>query len=286
MRVVEYPVMRILTLKNIFTPLVLFVLIYGSATAESISSPNGEIVLDFDLKDLGKFKNCPVYGVSWKGKPVLSESRLGFELKDGESLADQFDILGSDKSSNDDTWKPVYGERASVRNNFNSMSFKLVHTRSPVYMLNLYFRCYDEGVAFRYEFPGKDTRGEVSIISEETHFRFLDNHETWCVYSAQGEYEKKKIKNMGSGVERPLTVKIEENRYAAIAEAGLVDYARMKLCRSEDDSNCMVSELSGDVVSTLPLKTPWRVVMLAESPGELLENNDIILNLNEPVCHS
>jgi len=280
--VVEYFVMRIFIFKNIFAFLVLFIPFLGSALAETLSSPNGDVVMDFDLKDLGVYKNCPAYGISWKGQPVLSESRLGFELRDGESLADQFDILGTEKASHDETWKPVYGERDSVRDNYNSLTIRLVHTRSPVYMLNLHFRCYNEGVALRYEFPGKDTRGEVNISSESTHFRFLDNHEIWCVYSAQGEYEKKKIKKMDSGVERPLTIKLDENRYAAIAEAGLVDFARMKLSRSDKDSNCVVSELSGEVSSSLPLKTPWRVVMLAESPGKLLENNDMLLNLNEP----
>ena len=158
----------------------------------------------------------------------------------------------------------------------------MVHTRHPLYTMNLHFRCYDEGIALCYEFPGKDTRSEVAIKSESTHFRFLRDHETWCVYSAQGEYEKKKISTMGSGVERPLTLKLDDGRYAAIAEAGLVDYARMKLARSAKDSLSVVTQLSGEVSSNLPFTTPWRVLMLAESPGKLLENNDIILNLNSP----
>jgi len=253
-----------------------------TARAETLASPDGEIVLTFSLKDHGKLRNCPVYEIAWNGRKTVSESRLGFELEDGASLVDRFEIVGIERGSGDRTWKPLYGERASIRDNYNALTISLVHAGSPVYTMNLHFRCYDQGAAFRYEFPGKDTRGEIAIRNELTHFRFTGDHEVWCVNTAQGEYEKKKISSMGDEVERPLTLKIEERRYAAIAEAGLVDFARMKLSRAEGDPRGIVSSLSGGVVASLPMKTPWRLVMLAENPGKLLENNDIFLNLNEP----
>ena len=259
-----------------------FLLASSITLAETLISPNGEIILTFNVKNSGGYENCPVYEVSWKGKPVIAESRLGFDLKEGESLADQFELIGTENGESDKTWEPVYGERSTVRDSYTWMTVRLVHTRNPLYMMNLRFRCYDQGIAFCYEFPGKDTRSEVAIRSEASHFRFLSDHEAWCVDSAQGEYEKKKISTMGSGVERPLTLKLDEDRYAAIAEAGLVDYARMKLARSAKDARTVVTQLSGEVSSSLPFTTPWRVVMLAETPGKLLENNDIILNLNSP----
>ncbi len=266
-------------------PLVFLLALFLASSAilaETVSSPNGEIILTFNVKNSGGWENCPVYEVSWKGKPVIAESRLGFDLQEGNSMADQFEVMGQKNGAHDSTWNPVYGERSVVRDHYNWMTVRLVHTRHPLYTMNLNFRCYDEGIAFCYEFPGNDTRSEVAIKREGTHFRFLSDHEAWCVYTAQGEYQKKKISRMDSGVERPLTLKLEENRYAAIAEAGLVDYARMKLARSAKDALSVVTQLSGDVKRPLPFTTPWRVVMLAESPGKLLENNDIILNLNNP----
>jgi len=273
--------MQNLNLKVILAFFFFMNFIGSTSLAGTITSPNGEVVLTFSVKDSGGFENCPVYEISWKGKLVVAESRLGFDLMDGTDLIDQFEVFGVKEGTHDSTWEPVYGERVSVRDSFTWLTVRLVHTRHPMYTMNLQFRCYDAGAALRYEFSGEDAHSEIAIRSEKTHFRFLHDHEAWCVYTAQGEYEKKKISAMNSGVERPLVLKLDENRFAAIAEAGLVDYSRMKLARSAKDSRCLVSQLSGEVTSALPMTTPWRVVMLAESPGKLLENNDMILNLNE-----
>ena len=80
----------------------------------------------------------------------------------------------------------------------------------------------------------------------------------------------------------PLTIQTAADVYVAIAEANLVDFARMKLSPAADRPRTLVSDLAGPVVAPLPLTTPWRVVMVAESPGRLLENNDLLLNLNDP----
>jgi alpha-glucosidase len=271
--------------KSTFLSLILGFLILntcGFSLAESVTSPNGNVVLTFNLEDLGGLDSCPVYGLSFRGKPILEKSKLGFKINDGKTLAENFEILSTEFVSHDSTWKPVYGERNSVRDHYNQFTVRLVHANFPVYAVNLHFRCYDQGAAMRWEFPGKGVQSKVSIQQENTEFRFLDNHEAWCVNTAQGEYEKKTIKKMGSDVERPLVLKVNDNTFAAITEAGLVDYPRMKLARSAKNSRSVVSRLSGEVISDLPMTTPWRVVMLAQSPGELLGNNDIILNLNEP----
>jgi alpha-glucosidase len=88
-----------------------------------------------------------------------------------------------------------------------------------------------------------------------------------------------KLKN---DCERPLTIEIDDGLYASVAEAGLVDYARMRLSPDEGQAHTVVSSLAGEVNAAAPLTTPWRVVMLGRSPGELLERNYLILNLNEP----
>ena len=269
-------------LNRFYLLLLIFGFCLSFSSAETILSPDGNIELTFEVRDFKGSENCLLYKVSWKGEPVLAESRLGFELGDGDALLDKFDIVAVQRSESDTVWKPVYGERESIRDNFNQLEVRLVHTGHPVYPVNIHFRCYDQGIAFRYEFSGKSTRGEIEILNEMSEFRFLENHPGWCVYSAQGEYEKKKLSEMGVGIERPLVIELGENRFAALAEAALVDFARMKFSLSEKDSRCLVTRLSGPVSSNLPLSTPWRVLMLAESPGKLLENNHIILNLNQP----
>jgi alpha-glucosidase len=119
-------------------------------------------------------------------------------------------------------------------------------------------------------------------LRERTEFRFLEDHTAWAVYSAQGKYAEVPISRIKPGCERPLTVQIQDDLFVAVAEARLVDYARMKLAPLDGDRHGLVSSLSSDVVAKLPLQSPWRVVMVADSCGNLLENNDIIRNLNDP----
>ncbi|MEA1952661.1 MAG: glycoside hydrolase family 97 catalytic domain-containing protein, partial [Planctomycetota bacterium] len=163
--------------------------------------------------------------------------------------------------------------------------------------LTLTFRAYDEGAAFCYTIPkqtgprqtGPKQTGpkqaamqEVNISAEKSEFRFTADHTAWAVYSAQGVYSKVPLSLIKPGCERPLTIRVDDKTYLAVAEARLVDYARMKLGPLAGCPNALVSKLSGPVRAKLPLTTPWRVVMTAGSSGQLLENNDILLNLNDP----
>ena len=143
-------------------------------------------------------------------------------------------------------------------------------------------RAYDEGVAFRYiidKGPGGDT---LHIASEHTEFQFTADHDVWAVTSAQGLYSKIKLSESRHNLERPCVLETAEGKVIAVAEAAMVDYARMRVRRPDGSNTALVSRLHGPVVSKLPLTTPWRVVMAGDTAGELLENNNLILNLNEP----
>ena len=252
------------------------------AIAADVKSPNGQVVLSFAVKDCAGVKDCPVYRVAFKGKPVIAESRLGFDLAGGAGLKEGLEILSIASTSHDSTWKPVYGRRSSIRDNYNQIVASLRQRRPPHQRVDLVFRCYDSGAALCYTIHKSGSRREIAIAGENTEFRFLGDHVAWSTRSAQGAYAKTTLSRIGPGAERPLTVKIDENTYVALAEARLVDFARMKLSSRGGKSNCIVSALSGGVNAPLPVTTPWRVIMLAESPGRLLENSHIILNLNEP----
>ena len=122
----------------------------------------------------------------------------------------------------------------------------------------------------------------MHIVSEKTEFQFTANHDVWAVTSAQGLYSKIKLSESRHNLERPCVLETAEGNVIAVAEAALVDYSRMRVRRQDDSSTALVSRLHGPVVSKLPLTTPWRVVMAGETAGDLLENNHLILNLNEP----
>jgi beta-glucosidase len=253
----------------------------GVVHALEVRSPDGKLSICFAVKDIDGAKSCPVYSVSYKGDIVIAESKLGLELEKGP-LKEGLKIVKQTESSGDTTWKPVYGERNSIRDYYNQVEVQLKEEDAPHRLITLTFRAYDQGVAFCYTIPKQQGMDRVTILRESTEFRFLADHTAWAVYSAQGNYEKVKLSRIKRGCERPLTIRLADDIYLALAEARLVDYARMKFAPLSNRTNSLVSELSGSVTARLPLTTPWRVVMVADSPGRLLENNCISLNLNAP----
>jgi len=255
-----------------------------------IKSPDENIHVTFKLKEYNGAEDCLVYSVNYKGKIVIAESQLCLNIKDDKPIKDDFDITNVSESSNDSIWEPVYGERNKIRDYYNQMVIELREKHEPKRLIELNFRVYNEGAAFCYTIKRQKNLETVHISSEHTQFCFLHDYTTWATYSAQGEYSKIKLSEIKPGCERPLTVDIAGGPYVALAEARLVDYARMKFAFDENMSSseakeqkyCVISNLSGEVQAKTPLTTPWRVVMIADTPGELLENNDIILNLNDP----
>ena len=254
--------------------LILLCLLAVSGRAVELKSPDGSLAVTFAVKD-----GAPVYAVAWKGKPLLAESRLGFEL-DGKPL-DGLAIAGQQASRHNETWKPVYAERSSIRDHYNQVVIDLGKLRVT-------FRAYDEGVAFYCTLPKQAGMEQIHITRELTQFHFTGDYPAWAGYSAQCRYEKVPISKIKPGCERPLVVQAAEDCYVAIAEAKLVEYARMKLRPAKNATTTLEAFLDaergkdGDVTGAAPLTTPWRVVMVADSPGRLLENNFILLNLNDP----
>jgi len=266
-------------------PLVCYELVLACALsavhALELTSPDGEITLFLDTKDVGGEDRCPIYNLAFRGKTIVGDSRLGMEV-DGAPLREKLEIVSHTISHHDSTWKPVCGERNTLRDNHYQAMVELKETEAPHRVLRLTFRAYDEGVAFCYTIPKQAGMRNATITREHSEFRFLGDHSAWAVYSAQGKYETVPLSKIKPGCERPLTIQIADDVFVALAEARLVDYARMRLSPLDGQPYGLVSSLSSEVKAALPLKTPWRVIMVAASPGQLLENNDIILNLNDP----
>ncbi len=250
-----------------------------AAPAADIASPDGRIVVTVS-PDGGKENNRLCYRVAVAGTTVIEESPLGFELENGDTIGDGFAVVGKKSSAADTTWKPVCGERSTVRDRYRELTLSLARKKTPPCEINLVCRCYDAGAAFRYVIRSCGGNKTIEIKRENTTFRFPADHTAWSTPHAQGTYTKTTVGKIHNGAERPLTIRAADNRYIALAEAALVDYARMKFRPA--GGSAVVSRLDGGVSAELPLATPWRVVMIADSPGRLLENNDIIRNLNRP----
>ena len=254
----------------------------AAAKPQVVTSPDGNVVVTFDVKDLAGQAACPVYSVTYKGRTILSDSRLGLVLKDAPPLQAGFEIVKVVRSSHRSTWSPVYAERKTIPDNYNFLVVLLEESASPGRRLALTFRAYNEGAAFCYTIPKQSQLGDFVVSAEKTRFRFTADHTAWAVYSAQGRYDKTTLSKVKNNCERPTTVQIDDNIFAAVGEVALVDYARMRLSPAKDKPYTLESSLASEVKASAPLKTPWRLILLGDTPGQLLERNYLILNLNEP----
>lgn len=241
---------------------------------ETVGSPNGKFKIAVSTeKGTGQL----VYQVFYMDEEVVKTSKLGFLLAGGDTLGTGLAIQSVVQKTVQQSWKPLYGERNEYPENYSESLLVLADAVSGEVKLNLEVRAYDEGVAFRYGFPGQ---GEVKIVEELTQFSLDPNAKAWATPMSQGTIAKVSVADITERTERPLLVQNSETQYLAIGEAAQIDYARMKLIG--DGSGVLQASLGSEVVDTAPFNTPWRFIMAGRSAGELLEKNYLILNLNEP----
>lgn len=152
----------------------------GMMKAESLKSPNGVLQLNFEVKE-----GVPVYTLDYKQKPVIKESRLGLELKDGKNLMDGFVLTNSEQSAFDETWKPVWGEASSIRNQYNELSVTLSQPQAERAIV-VRFRLYNDGLGFRYEFPQQKNLNYFVIKEEHSQFAMAGDHTAFWI---PGDYD-------------------------------------------------------------------------------------------------
>lgn len=277
----------------------------SSPTEVKLASPNGNVVVYFRLATIDGKIGCPVYRVDYQGKPALVDSRLGL-YDNMRSVISNFELVDKKLRGNQTAWKPVVGEKESIEDKYEEMELTLQMTGEfpQARRLLITFRAYDSGIAFRYTIPREGNYDTFEITSEATQFVFSGNPLGWGLDYAQGDYTNalQPLKKLITGCERPLTVKLENGLFVALAEANNQDFARMRLAKcstANDAANVGVGvTLDGrkgkgstpqqiifiqeSVFCPTPYTMPWRVVMLAARPGELIDHSDLILNLNQP----
>ncbi|NPA35849.1 MAG: glycoside hydrolase family 97 protein [Chlorobi bacterium] len=268
---------------------------------EKIQSPDGNFILEFSVES-----GTPVYQLFYKGKTIIDKSKLGFELKDTESLLSDFELIGSDTSSFDETWKPVWGEESEIRNHYNELLVTLNQTTTDRKML-IRFRLFNTGLGFRYEFPEQDNLIYFIIKEERTEFAMTGDHKVWWIpgdYDTQEyNYYTSKLSEIrdiqknetnsnvssrrfsDTGVQTALMMKTDDGIYINLHEAALVEYPCMHL-ELDDKNMVFVSHLTPDAIGNkgymqAPRHTPWRTVIASDNAADILMSR-ITLNLNEP----
>ena len=266
----------------------------GKAKQEvTLNSPDGKIRFQLEHRFEGG-KRALYYTVHFKDQPVVLPSEMDIQLDN--HISEQAMALKVDKakkwcedlritnivtSSANNTWKPVYGERASVKDHYNQAVMEMLKENNPMYKMNVQVRVYNEGVAFRYFFPENEKGTYYRVVAENTAFTLPEGTMAWHAAWAQAPYTLLPLRNWTQESERPLTLELPGGTYACLAEAAMTDYSRTKFKLGSKPNTILTSMHDpADLIS--PVGTPWRVIMLAETPGKLAENNDLLLNLNKP----
>ena len=275
-----------------------------TADAQQLLSPNGKCQFVFEQKE-----GTLTYRIDYAGKQVVKEGELGVNIDNHLVEAAMgipadtsriwtrgMDVTSVEYRTEDNTWKPVYGEQAQIRDHYNEMTIHLLkggkhddgtggaYDKRQQYLLDIIVRAYDEGVAFRYHFP-EATNGLFMHITEDlTSFRFAPSAEAYHFAWAQAQSNKVKLLKSEAAwkeeAERPLVVHLANGLYAAIGEAALSDFARGKLKLKADNELQLSMYGYADIIT--PYDMPWRFIMVGDSPIDLINNKQMVLNLNAP----
>ena len=287
-------------------PFLLLMLIVAVAAqaVETLQSPNGKYQFTFSQKE-GKL----LYSLDYAGKPVveagelgvnidnhLVESAMGIPVDNSKVWPHGMEVTSVDRRSEDNTWKPVYGEYAQIRDCYNEMTIHLIkggkhqdgggtaYDKRQQYLFDIIVRAYDEGVVIRYHFP-EAVNGLFMHISEDlTSFRFAPGAEAYHYAWAQSHANKVKLLKSEAAwkeeAERPLTMHLSNGLYAAIGEAALSDFVRGKLKLKADNELQMALFHPADIITAYDM--PWRFIMVGEKAIDLINNKQMVLNLNAP----
>lgn len=239
-----------------------------------IVSPNGQI----ELK-LGIESGQPYYRVYLDDEEWVSRSNLGLEMKGNEVTFTDVSLASVKTYTVDSLWTPVYGEASEYREHFQgaNIQFKANQTDKQGFILDV--KVFDTGIAFRYQV---NSTKAVTVLSEKTVFDLPSTAHAWVTHAAQGKIEKVAVSEIKEdAVERPLLIELSNHQYMAIGEAGLYDFARMKLMANKTGSGLQAS-LASEVKYQGGFKSPWRYILLGHSPNTLLQNNELVLHLSPP----
>ncbi|MFV8345974.1 glycoside hydrolase family 97 protein [Flavobacterium sp. ZB4P13] len=290
-------------MKNLILTACIWFTLCNIAIAQQLKSPGGKFAMEFSLLKDG----TPSYNLTYKNKEVVKSSKLGLELKnDTKSLLNDFTVIDTKTTTFDETWKPVWGEVAKIRNHYNELAVTL-NQKGTDRQLIIRFRLFEDGLGFRYEFPSQKNLTYFVIKEERTQFAMTGDHTAFWIpgdYDTQEyDYTKSKLseirglseaaytanvsqKNFSStGVQTSLMLKTKDGLYINLHEAALINYSCMHL--NLDDKNMvfeswLTPDAKGDKgYIQAPSVSPWRTIIVSDDAKDIL-GSKMTLNLNDP----
>jgi alpha-glucosidase len=289
----------------VFTASLLSNLALAQSANESVQSPDGQLAITFKITPGTNQKSGPItYSVTFHGKQLVEDSGLTLELRGQRPLGTNVALANATRSSHDSTYHLVTGKASTVRDHYNALRLDLAEPTGQQRKLAIEARAYDDGVAFRYVVPEQRSMRDFELTNEETEFRISKDATTYALElpNFRSMYESEYIKlpisafsNQG-GVEShvliglPLLMDVPGVGWMAITEADLKGYSSMYLTNPSGGwaSHKLESVIAPNqdnpevkVAGTLPHHSAWRVLLVGDEPGRILESNDI-LSLNPP----
>jgi alpha-glucosidase len=303
---------------NIVRILALVPLALLTASAQTgpvvLQSPNGTLEISIATVQRQSVQAAGgqlAYRVAFRGQPVLEWSNLGLAFEGSPALGPTVRIESSQASSQDETWAPVAGKANPIRNHYNAVMVQTVETAPNGRRLVVEARAYDEGVAFRYVVPEQPSLKDLRILNESTQFRFSKDARTFSLISRgfetsnEDDYHELAISGLHPEylVNLPLLVEVPGIAWVGLTEADIEEYSNLFVTASGDRTMAArlairVEDINTDaniapsfdpkadaskvsVIAQTPVRSGWRVLMIADQPGRLVESN-MVVNLNPP----
>jgi len=253
----------------------------------SVSSPDNEIEMRV-FTDGGHLK----YAVNFSGEDVVGSSRLGLRFGEGFGPDQNIQILDIETSETDTNWEQPWGERRIVRDMHEELLIKARRApegSAPDIRFDLRVRVFNDGIGFRYEVPKQSSLpATISVMDELTEFNIGQETESWWIPSRMYNryeylYQNTRVAAIQE-VHTPATFKKQNGTYLSIHEAALINYSGMSLEQEREgvlEASLAPRSDGKKVISSLPMKTPWRTIQIGDEAVDLI-NSDLILNLNEP----
>ena len=290
-------------MKKLILSVMMSLFVVGFSFAQTLTSPNGNLVMDFHLSA----DKVPVYSLKYKGKDVIRESRMGFQIRPSFDFSKNFRIVETKEDASDTSWNPVWGQNSVIRDNHKEL-FVALEQEGTGWLLNIRFRLFDDGLGFRYEFPVQKELRHFTINEEVTEFQLAGDHKAFWIPAdydtnefqittsklsevpqlidkARDEALACKSPSPNLAVQTPLMLKSDDGLYINIHEAALVNYPAMHL-NLDAKTFLMSSHLTPDKNGTKGYiqtgsTSPWRTIVVSDDARDILASN-LIVNLNEP----
>lgn len=254
-------------------------------------SPDGKISVVLESGEQGLF-----YSVIREGEVVVRPSILRLEFANQPPFAKNLEIALVSESAVDNTWEPLWGKTESARNHYREYTYRVGEKTGAGRSLELRWRIFNDGAAFRWIFPEGSGFGSFRLTGEVTGFNIDPACRVWATehgdyYTSQEHlYDERMAGDIAPGelIGCPVLAETGKGSWLLLTEADLTDWAGLYFRAGTEEGSTLVSSLAPlrrdpavRVERSVPAVSPWRVIMAGEDPGVLVESN-MIANLNDP----